>query len=161
MIVTTPPGRAPRSWRLTQERLDTLAAAQTEEEWKQILGRETQRLGCDVKQRSVQNAIRYCEKCLCIKPDRSHHCSVCEVCTLKMDHHCPWVNNCVGFANYKFFILFLGYSLTYCIFIGATTARHFISIWLLKDEDKDVDQSENSAEKYHLLFVFFVSLLFC
>ena len=45
--------------------------------------------------------VRYCEKCLCIKPDRSHHCSVCEDCTLKMDHHCPWVNNCVGFQNYK------------------------------------------------------------
>jgi len=161
MIVFTPPGSVPPSWRLSQANVDMLAAAKSEEEWKSILTEVTSHLGCSVKQRSVQNAVRYCEKCLCIKPDRSHHCSVCEVCTLKMDHHCPWVNNCVGFANYKFFILFLGYSLTYCIFIGSTTARHFITIWLLKDEDEDVDNSENSAAKYHLLFVFFVSLLFC
>ena len=29
-------------------------------------------------------------RCKCFKPDRCHHCSDCGLCTLKMDHHCPW-----------------------------------------------------------------------
>ena len=70
MIVFTPPGSVPQSWRLSQERVDSLAAAKSEEEWKSILNNVTVQLDCSVKQRSVQNAVRYCEKCLCIKPDR-------------------------------------------------------------------------------------------
>lgn len=38
--------------------------------------------------------LKICPKCDRVKPDRAHHCSVCRRCVLKMDHHCPWVNNC-------------------------------------------------------------------
>lgn len=51
------------------------------------------------------------------KPDRCHHCRVCRICILKMDHHCPWIYNCVGFRNYKYFFLLLLYTSIDCAFI--------------------------------------------
>jgi palmitoyltransferase ZDHHC2/15/20 len=79
--------------------------------------------------RTDSKAIRFCEKCKCIKPDRSHHCGTCQKCILKMDHHCPWVNNCVGFANYKYFILFLLYAVVYCTYVSATSFEYFMESW--------------------------------
>ena len=48
--------------------------------------------------------VRICQWCYKAKPDRCHHCSQCNRCILKMDHHCPWVANCIGFYNHKFFM---------------------------------------------------------
>ncbi|KAG2297630.1 hypothetical protein Bca52824_044299 [Brassica carinata] len=55
-------------------------------------------------------SLGYCPKCRNVKPPRCHHCSVCQRCVLKMDHHCVWIVNCVGARNYKFFLLFLLYT---------------------------------------------------
>ena len=48
------------------------------------------------------------------KPERTHHCSTCKRCVLVMDHHCPWLSNCVGFKNRKTFMLLI----IYAFFVG-------------------------------------------
>ncbi|KOS13108.1 hypothetical protein Malapachy_16210 [Malassezia pachydermatis] len=47
---------------------------------------------------------RYCYKCHAYKPPRAHHCRVCRRCVLRMDHHCPWIGNCVGYGTYLHFL---------------------------------------------------------
>ncbi|CAB1333054.1 unnamed protein product [Coregonus sp. 'balchen'] len=109
-------------------------------------------VGLPVYTRTGTGAVRYCDHCQVIKPDRCHHCSTCDMCVLKMDHHCPWVNNCVGFSNYKFFVLFLAYSMLYCVFIAATVLQYFIKFW--------TNQLPDTHAKFHVLFLFFVAAMF-
>jgi len=68
---------------------------------------------------------RQCKKCQLLKPARAHHCSVCGKCVLKMDHHCPWVNNCVGYNNYRYFCLFLLFLALSCLFIIVVFGYNF------------------------------------
>ncbi|XP_016067678.1 PREDICTED: palmitoyltransferase ZDHHC6 isoform X2 [Miniopterus natalensis] len=51
--------------------------------------------------------LQYCQVCQAYKAPRSHHCRKCNRCVLKMDHHCPWINNCCGYQNHASFTLFL------------------------------------------------------
>lgn len=51
-----------------------------------------------------------CGKCRAPKPPRTHHCSTCNACRLRLDHHCPFTANCVGEGNHHHFLLFILYS---------------------------------------------------
>ena len=52
---------------------------------------------------------RKCQRSGIYKPPRAHFDSGVQRNVIKMDHHCPWVNNTVGLGNHKFFMLFCLY----------------------------------------------------
>jgi len=132
---------------------ERIALAQTLDERRAALMRFCRRENLPILTRHFDGSIRYCFQCRCIKPDRAHHCSLCGKCVLRYDHHCPWTNSCISYANYKFFILFLGWALVFCTYIAGTSLEYFILFW----------QSINGATpngRFHLLFLFFASVMF-
>lgn len=77
----------------------------------------TVRPGYVEKNDKIDATTSVCKKCIAPKPTRTHHCSVCDRCVLKMDHHCPWLNNCVGFHNHRYFFLYMFYMLIGVVFV--------------------------------------------
>ncbi|MBN3295322.1 ZDH15 Palmitoyltransferase, partial [Amia calva] len=148
--IFTPPSSPSKKFHLSYSDKERYEMEERPEVQKQILLDIAKKL--PVFTRAASGAVRFCDRCQLIKPDRCHHCSVCEMCVLKMDHHCPWVNNCVCFSNYKFFLLFLAYSMIYCIYIAATVFRYFIKFW--------AGELPNGHAKFHVLFLMFVALMF-
>lgn len=102
---------------------------------------------------------RWCAKCNAPKPDRTHHCSTCQTCVLRMDHHCPWLaNRCVGLRNHKAFFLFISYTALFCAYACQETARA-----LLRYVEGEADGFESSpiawAVVMFLGFIFGASLV--
>lgn len=54
-----------------------------------------------------KSLARLCHTCKTIKPYRASHCRACNRCVLAFDHHCPYIQNCVGYKNRPYFFLFV------------------------------------------------------
>lgn len=75
------------------------------------------------------DTLPLCPKCGLPKPPRTHHCSVCNKCSFRFDHHCPVIGNCIALYNIKAFILFPFYGGLVIIMLGIQVAFHYT--WLI------------------------------
>ena len=99
-----------------------------------------------------------CGNCFVVRPLNGHHCSICKGCILNHDHHCPWMNNCIGFWNKKYFILFNFYSLILNIHAWA------IYIYYLLFKNYSLLQKGDNFALFRIILEFFLGLfygLFC
>ena len=88
-----------------------------------IMKRNENNIGCHesaikMVHKGVYKETKICLTCNTVKPFRSHHCSDCDNCVIRFDHHCPWIGGCVGKRNYIYFALFLFILNTKEIFLG-------------------------------------------
>jgi len=73
-----------------------------------------------------------CKTCHLLKPARSKHCSVCKSCIAKLDHHCIFINGCVGYGNLHWFLLLL-LTTASLLFYGAFLGFSLLSLQIGKE----------------------------
>lgn len=106
---------------------------------------------------SKDNGWTVCMKCETYRPPRAHHCRICGRCIRRMDHHCPWINNCVGERNQKYFIQFLFY-------VGVSSLYSItlvISSWVItQNSSSPTDASQHHTRVIHSIVLVIESVLF-
>ena len=104
-----------------------------------LVGERTDHIG-----RKTKAKLQVCSG---FKVPRSHHCRKCGRCVKKMDHHCPWINNCVGEWNQKYFLQFLFY-------VGVLAAYSILLVALSWSAEcpqcpKDIMSKQGSTDEGH------------
>lgn len=78
-----------------------------------------------------------CPECEVIRTSRSRHCNICNRCVNRFDHHCPWINNCVGAGNHGWFYLYILSTLLYASSLMIMSGQSLYYLMVIKFTDDD------------------------
>ncbi|KAK6938252.1 Palmitoyltransferase, DHHC domain [Dillenia turbinata] len=152
------PGIIPRASHPPEEvfRYESTASAEA-------LGRQTPSLQFPRTKEVMVNGmpvrVKYCETCMLYRPPRCSHCSICNNCVERFDHHCPWVGQCIGLRNYRFFFLFVSSSTLLCIYVFAMSA-YYIKVEMDNHQGTVWKAMRESPASVVLMAYCFISLWF-
>jgi hypothetical protein len=119
-VVFTAPGFVPKAWNkmitdeVLEEYISLKKVASSSGLFMNLITKETYEnfnfMDEEFKQFLARTGRKFCQSCRMFKPVRAHHCRQTGRCVLKMDHYCNWISTCIGYANYKYFLLFILYT---------------------------------------------------
>eukprot|EP00927_Polykrikos_kofoidii_P042134 TRINITY_DN3599_c0_g2_i1.p1 TRINITY_DN3599_c0_g2~~TRINITY_DN3599_c0_g2_i1.p1 ORF type:complete len:439 (+),score=96.36 TRINITY_DN3599_c0_g2_i1:98-1414(+) len=113
----------------------------------------------DFKEEDIAH-LPYCTSCQAPVFPRSKHCRTCDKCVNVFDHHCHWLNNCIGSENYRAFAVLI---VSVAIMTGVVLAT---VVYLLVDFLVNPDEFDERLQTIEVvgvvpkevLFVLFVFL---
>ncbi|CAG9326253.1 unnamed protein product [Blepharisma stoltei] len=92
----------------------------------------------------ISGLTKICRICKSYVHDNAKHCGYCDRCVDGFDHHCKWLNNCVGKKNYKYFI-FLILSLEFFL-----VDQILGSVYIMAGINKKWEEYENILDNYDM-----------
>ena len=97
----------------------------------------------DLIDKALENDIsleHFCSYDEVMKTETSFHCNTCGKCVELFDHHCPFINNCLGYRNYKYFLIFIYEYAFFLLCVFLETVRHLSEVY----------KNRNNIPNYHI-----------